>query len=84
MIKFQKQLFNDANFVIYISWNILDLIFFDIKVKQSQGQYEILVDFKKFLDPLYKGTPQQIIDTLTALMNAIKMIHTIAKILQNQ
>jgi hypothetical protein len=28
---------------------------------------------------LYKGTPETIIETLPALMNAIKMIHTIAR-----
>lgn len=34
---------------------------------------------EKFIEPLYKGTPETIIETLPALMNAIKMIHTIAR-----
>jgi len=38
-----------------------------------------LTTLEKFIEPLYNGTPQMIIDTLPALMNAIKMIHTIAR-----
>merc|ERR1719238_1234143 len=38
-----------------------------------------LFTLEKFIEPLYSGTPSTIIDTLPALMNSIKMIHTIAR-----
>ena len=38
-----------------------------------------LKTLEKFLEPLYNSQPLQIIDTLPALMNSIKMIHTIAR-----
>lgn len=31
------------------------------------------------MEPLYSGQPQQILDCLPALMNALKMIHTISR-----
>ena len=34
---------------------------------------------EKFIEPLYEGTPSTVVDTLPALMNSIKMIHTIAR-----
>jgi len=34
---------------------------------------------EKFIEPLTKGTPEIIMETLPALMNSIKMIHTIAR-----
>ena len=38
-----------------------------------------LFTLEKFLEPLYKGSPSSVIDTLPPLMNSIKMIHTIAR-----
>lgn len=38
-----------------------------------------LATLEKFIEPLYEGTPETIKDTLPALMNSIKMIHTIAR-----
>jgi dynein heavy chain len=38
-----------------------------------------LSTLEKFIEPLYEGTPDSIKDTLPALMNSIKMIHTIAR-----
>ena len=33
----------------------------------------------RFIDPLYTGTPSYVAATLPALMNSVKMIHTIAR-----
>ena len=38
-----------------------------------------LKTLEKFIEPLYEADPMAIIDTLPALMNSIKMIHTIAR-----
>jgi len=38
-----------------------------------------LQTLEKFIDPLYNGDPDTITETLPALMNSIKMIHTIAR-----
>jgi dynein heavy chain len=49
------------------------------KLNQAKDNVKYLGILEKFIDPLYKGTPETIIETLPALMNAIKMIHTIAR-----
>jgi dynein heavy chain len=38
-----------------------------------------LQTLEKFIEPLYEGNPETIKETLPALMNSIKMIHTIAR-----
>jgi len=45
----------------------------------SQDNVKFLGTLDKFIDPLYNGTPETIIETLPALLNSIKMIHTIAR-----
>jgi len=49
------------------------------KLNQAKDNVKYLGILEKFIEPLYKGTPETIIETLPALMNAIKMIHTIAR-----
>jgi dynein heavy chain len=49
------------------------------KLNQAKDNVKYLGILEKFIEPLYKGTPITIIETLPALMNAIKMIHTIAR-----
>jgi dynein heavy chain, axonemal len=56
----------------------LDLVLSD-KLNEAKDNVKYLSTLEKFIEPLYTGTPQQISDTLPALMNAIKMIHTIAR-----
>jgi dynein heavy chain len=56
----------------------LDLALTD-KLNEAKDNVKYLSTLEKFIEPLYTGTPQQIIDTLPSLMNAIKMIHTIAR-----
>jgi dynein heavy chain len=38
-----------------------------------------LQTLERFIEPLYNGTPETIKEVLPALMNSIKMIHTIAR-----
>lgn len=49
------------------------------KLNEAKDNVKYLVTLEKFIEPLKTGTPQEIIETLPALMNAIKMIHTIAR-----
>ena len=55
----------------------------DIKIteaaNESKDNVKYLATLEKFLEPLYDGTPSTIVDTLPALLNSIKMIHTIAR-----
>jgi len=46
---------------------------------EAKDNVKYLTTLEKFVDPLYTSTPAQIVDTLPALMNAAKMIHTIAR-----
>eukprot|EP00930_Biecheleria_cincta_P100463 TRINITY_DN920_c0_g1_i2.p1 TRINITY_DN920_c0_g1~~TRINITY_DN920_c0_g1_i2.p1 ORF type:complete len:4610 (-),score=1017.36 TRINITY_DN920_c0_g1_i2:106-13935(-) len=46
---------------------------------EAKDNVKYLTTLEKFIEPLYSGTPVQIIDTLPALMNSVKMIHTIAR-----
>jgi dynein heavy chain len=49
------------------------------RLNEAKDNVKYLVTLEKFINPLYEGTSEEIIDTLPALMNAIKMIHTIAR-----
>lgn len=49
------------------------------KFNQAKYNVKYLSILDKFIEPLYEGTPITIKETLPALMNAIKMIHTVAK-----
>jgi dynein heavy chain len=49
------------------------------KLNEAKDNVKYLTTLEKFIEPLYDGTPEEINDTLPALMNAIKMIHTIAR-----
>ncbi len=46
---------------------------------EAKDNVKYLSTLEKFLDPLYVGDPASIIDTLPALLNSLKMIHTIAR-----
>ena len=48
-------------------------------LNEAKDNEKYLQTLEKFIDPLYNGTPEEIKDTLPALMNSIKMIHTIAR-----
>jgi dynein heavy chain len=46
---------------------------------EAKDNVKYLYTLERFIEPLYTGTAETIIDTLPALMNSIKMIHTIAR-----
>lgn len=46
---------------------------------EAKDNVKYLFTLEKFIVPLYNGTPSSTIDTLPALMNSIKMIHSIAR-----
>ena len=46
---------------------------------EAKDNVKYLYTLEKFIEPLYIGDPVTIVDTLPALMNSIKMIHTIAR-----
>ena len=48
-------------------------------LNEAKDNVKYLTTLEKFIEPLYNGTPLGIIETLPALMNSVKMIHTIAR-----
>jgi dynein heavy chain len=48
-------------------------------LNEAKDNVKYLQTLEKFIETLYDGTPETIKDTLPALMNSIKMIHTIAR-----
>ena len=46
---------------------------------EAKDNVKYLFTLERFIEPLYTGSPLSIIDALPALMNSIKMIHTIAR-----
>jgi len=46
---------------------------------EAKDNQKYLFTLERFVEPLYKGTPQSVVDIIPALMNSIKMIHTIAR-----
>ena len=63
---------------LMLSFQRLDLALTD-RLNEAKDNVKYLMTLEKFIEPLYNGTPQEIIETLPSLMNAIKMIHTIAR-----
>jgi dynein heavy chain len=48
-------------------------------LNEAKDNVKYLQTLEKFIEPLYEGNPDTIKETLPALMNGIKMIHTIAR-----
>ena len=48
-------------------------------LSEAKDNVKYLQTLEKYLEPLYTGNPDTIKETLPALMNSIKMIHTIAR-----
>lgn len=46
---------------------------------EARDNVKYLATLEKFIEPLYTGTPTYVAATLPALMNSVKMIHTIAR-----
>eukprot|EP00899_Mesostigma_viride_P009796 jgi/Mesvir1/18818/Mv04309-RA.2 len=59
-------------------WKVIDMKVTDA-ANEAKDNVKYLTTLEKSLEPMYHGTPQAIIDSLPALMNNIKMMHTIAR-----
>ncbi|CAD7960877.1 unnamed protein product [Amoebophrya sp. A25] len=59
-------------------WKAIDIQITEA-FNEAKDNVKYLTTLEKFIEPLYTGTPSSIIDSLPALMNACKMIHTIAR-----
>jgi dynein heavy chain len=67
------------NMLLQISkWRNLDLRVTQL-LNEAKDNVKYLQTLEKFIDPLYNGDPETIQEVLPALMNSIKMIHTIAR-----
>lgn len=73
---------NDLNMQSVISllrrWRQIDINITEA-ANEAKDNVKYLGTLEKFVEPLYSGTPLSIVDALPALMNSIKMIHTIAR-----
>jgi dynein heavy chain len=49
------------------------------KINEAKDNIKYLSTLDKFIEPLYTGTTEEIIESLASLLNAIKMIQTISK-----
>lgn len=49
------------------------------QLSEAKDNVKYLQTLEKYLEPLYTASPESIKETLPALMNSIKMIHTIAR-----
>ena len=68
----------DSIILLLNKWKNLDIRITEA-LNEAKDNVKYLTTLEKFIEPLYNGTPQQIIDSLQPLMNAVKMIHTIAR-----
>ena len=59
-------------------WKAIDIKITE-KLNESRDNEKYLKTLEKFFVPLYEGTPTDIIETLPAMMNSLKMIYTIAR-----
>eukprot|EP01047_Picozoa_sp_COSAG01_P062772 COSAG01_NODE_8035_length_2947_cov_3.654846_1_plen_857_part_10 len=59
-------------------WRTLDNQITDA-ANEAKDNVKYLQTLEKYLEPLYSGTTQSIVDGLPALMNNVKMMHTIAR-----
>jgi dynein heavy chain len=59
-------------------WKQIDIAITE-SLNEARDNVKYLTALDKFIEPLYASNPAAIVDTLPALMNALKMIHTIAR-----
>ena len=64
--------------VLLRRWKEKDVLITE-KANEAKDNVKYLFTLERFIEPLYSGSATTIIDTLPALMNSIKMIHTIAR-----
>lgn len=59
-------------------WKQLDISITEA-ANEAKDNVKYLFTLDRFIEPLYTGTPQSIMETLPALMNSIRMLHSIAR-----
>eukprot|EP00762_Andalucia_godoyi_P000483 ANDGO_03248.mRNA.1 Dynein gamma chain len=59
-------------------WRSLDTQITDA-ANEAKDNVKYLSTLEKYLEPLYGGVPNQIVDSLPGLMNNLKMMHTISR-----
>jgi dynein heavy chain len=59
-------------------WKQIDVTITEA-ANEAKDNVKYLYTLERFIEPLYSGNAESITDTLPALMNSIKMIHTIAR-----
>ena len=69
---------NSSIYALLRRWKTIDVKITE-HANEAKDNEKYLKTLEKFIEPLYNSQPLQIIDTLPALMNSIKMIHTIAR-----
>eukprot|EP00854_Cymbomonas_tetramitiformis_P002070 gene2070-2767_t len=60
------------------NWKVIDMKVTDAG-NEAKDNVKYLTTLEKSLEPMYLDTPEVVIDSLPALMNNIKMMHTIAR-----
>lgn len=65
-------------FLLLRRWKQIDISITEA-ANEAKDNVKYLFTLQRFIEPLYSGTVSSIIDTLPALLNSIKMIHTIAR-----
>ena len=65
-------------FALLRRWKQTDIAITEA-ANEAKDNVKYLFTLEKFIEPLYTQDPVAIVDTLPALLNSIKMIHTIAR-----
>jgi dynein heavy chain len=65
-------------FALLRRWKQIDINITEA-ANEAKDNVKYLATLERFIEPLYNDTPSAILDTLPALLNSIKMIHTIAR-----
>lgn len=63
---------------VYKQWKAVDVRITDV-ANEAKDNVKYLITLEKSLEPMYSGTPHNVIDAMPSLMNNIKMMHTIAR-----
>jgi dynein heavy chain len=59
-------------------WKQLDASITEVS-NEAKDNVKYLATLEKFIEPLYSATPDTICETMAPMLNAIKMVHTIAR-----
>ena len=76
--KFVLGVVTTAKSKIFKRWKAIDNSITD-SLNEAKDNVKYLATLEKYTDPLYHGTPEQIIEALPGLMNNVKMMLTIAR-----